>query len=159
MRQGVCTAVSPRQPPHPLFRDYYQLFNYSGDIYQGQLYRAASCREKGQSGLLLHSRAEECAAEAVQVELETFGWTCFFSGSVPLEQTMISPSHLMAFKRKPLFAIECLDLLRSRSLCPPGTGQVSNSSATQRFDTAAVSHKRLRGSILRRHGVQAEASV
>lgn len=24
----------------PLFRDYYQLFNYSDDIYQGQLYRA-----------------------------------------------------------------------------------------------------------------------
>lgn len=48
--------------------DYYQLFNYSDDIYQGQLYRAASCRENGQSVLLLHSEAEESeAAEAVQV--------------------------------------------------------------------------------------------
>lgn len=46
---------------------YYQLFNYSDDIYQGQLHRAASCRENGQSVSLLHSHAEECAAEAVQV--------------------------------------------------------------------------------------------
>lgn len=50
-----------------IVRDYYQLFNYSDDIYQGQLYRAASCRENGLSVLLLHSQAEECAAEAVQV--------------------------------------------------------------------------------------------
>lgn len=46
---------------------YYQLFNYSDDIYQGQLHRAVSCRENGQSVLLLHSHAGECAAEAVQV--------------------------------------------------------------------------------------------
>ncbi len=66
-----------------IVRDYYQLFNYSDDIYQGQLYRAVSCRENGLSVLLLHSQAEECAAEAVQVGVKTFGWTCFFSGSVP----------------------------------------------------------------------------
>lgn len=65
-----------------IVRDYYQLFNYSDDIYQGQLYRAL-CRENGLSVLLLHSEAEECAAEAVQVGVETLDWTCFFSGSVP----------------------------------------------------------------------------
>ena len=78
---GFTPATSPS-----IVRDYYQLFNYSDDIYQGQLYRAVSCRENGLSVLLLHSQAEECAAEAVQVggEKETFGcWTCFFSGSVP----------------------------------------------------------------------------
>lgn len=63
---------------------YYQLFNYSDDIYQGQLHRATSCRENGQSVLLLHSHAEECAAEAVQVRgpQEPSGWTCSFRGSV-----------------------------------------------------------------------------
>lgn len=54
-----------------IVQDYYQLFNYSDDIYQGQLYRAVSCRENGQSVLLLHSHSEECAAEAVQVRAET----------------------------------------------------------------------------------------
>lgn len=75
---GFTSATSPS-----IVGDYYQLFNYSDDIYQGQLYRAASCRENGQSVLLLHSQAEECAAEAVQVGVETFGRACFFSGSVP----------------------------------------------------------------------------
>lgn len=75
-----------------IVRDYYQLFNYSDDIYQGQLYRAASCRENGLSVLLLHSQAGECAAEAVQVGLEegTFSWTCFFSGSVPCPVTRVA---------------------------------------------------------------------
>lgn len=51
-----------------IVQDYYQLLNYSDDIYQGQLYWAVSCRENGQSVLLLHSHAWEFAAEAVQVE-------------------------------------------------------------------------------------------
>lgn len=38
-----------------IVRDYYQLLNNSDDIYQGQLYRAVSCRENGLSVLLLHS--------------------------------------------------------------------------------------------------------
>lgn len=72
LRFHLCNLTS-------IVRDYYQLFNYSDDIYQGQLYRAVSCRENGLSVLLLHSKAGECAAEAVQV-VETFGWTCFFPG-------------------------------------------------------------------------------
>lgn len=36
---GFTSATS-----HPT--DYYQLFNYSDDIYQGQLYRAVYCGEK-----------------------------------------------------------------------------------------------------------------
>lgn len=41
-----------------IVQDYYQLFNNSYDIYQGQLYPAVSCRENGlQSVLLLHSQA------------------------------------------------------------------------------------------------------
>lgn len=42
-----------------IVRDYYPLFNYSDDIYQGQLYGAVSCREDGQSVLLLHLHPEE----------------------------------------------------------------------------------------------------
>lgn len=41
-----------------IVQDYYQLFNNSYDIYQGQLYPAVSCRENGlQSVLLLHFQA------------------------------------------------------------------------------------------------------
>lgn len=77
--------------PTSIVGDYYELFNYSGDIYQGQLYRAASCRENGLSVLLLHSQAEEreqlLLTEALQVKAETSGWTFFFFltslGSVP----------------------------------------------------------------------------
>lgn len=44
--------------PPSIVQDYYQLFNNSYDIYQGQLYPAVSCRENGlQSVLLLHSQA------------------------------------------------------------------------------------------------------
>lgn len=53
-----------------IVQDYYQLFNYSDDIYQGQLYRSMSCWENGLSVLLLHSQAEECAGVAVQVGAE-----------------------------------------------------------------------------------------
>lgn len=84
VRWGRVSALRFHLCNHPsIVQDYYQLFNYSDDIYQGQLYRAVSCRENGLSVLLLHSQAGECAAEAVQVGVETFGWTCFFSGSVP----------------------------------------------------------------------------
>lgn len=62
-----------------IVQDYYQLFNYSDDIYQGQLYRAVSCRENGLSVLLLHLQAGECAGEAVQVkggECRNLSGTC-----------------------------------------------------------------------------------
>lgn len=54
---GFTSATSPS-----IVGDYYQLFNYSDDIYQGQLYGAASCRENGLSVLLLHLQAGESSA-------------------------------------------------------------------------------------------------
>lgn len=66
-----------------IVRDYYQLFNYSDDIYQGQLYRAVSCRENGLSVLLLHSQAEECAAEAVQVGVKNLWLDLFLLRECP----------------------------------------------------------------------------
>lgn len=74
-----------------IVQDYYQLFNYSDDIYQGQLYGATSCRENGQSVLLLHLHAEESAAEAVQVELRNL-WLHLFSslGVSPHSQVIIN---------------------------------------------------------------------
>lgn len=83
LRFHICNLPS-------IVQDYYQLFNYSDDIYQGQLYRAMSCRENGPSVLLLHSQAEECAGAAVQVGAETFGWTYSFSGSVPVTRVAIN---------------------------------------------------------------------
>lgn len=69
MRQGVCTAVSPLQTSPSIVGDYYQLFNYSDDIYQGQLYGAASCGENGLSVLLLHLQAGESSAQAEAVQV------------------------------------------------------------------------------------------
>lgn len=50
LRFHLCNLLS-------IVQDYYQLFNNSGDIYQGQLCRAVSCRENGLSVILLHSQA------------------------------------------------------------------------------------------------------
>lgn len=50
LRFHLCNLLS-------IVQDYYQLFNNSGDIYQGQLCRAVSCREDGLSVILLHSQA------------------------------------------------------------------------------------------------------
>lgn len=66
-----------------IVQDYYQLFNNSYDIYQGQLYPAVSCRENGlQSVLLLHSQAGNerlftTGGRNLWLELP------LFSGSVP----------------------------------------------------------------------------
>lgn len=50
LRFHLCNLLS-------IVQGYYQLFNNSGDIYQGQLCRAVSCRENGLSVILLHSQA------------------------------------------------------------------------------------------------------
>lgn len=50
LRFHLCNLLS-------IVQDYYQLFNNSGDIYQGQLCRTVSCRENGLSVILLHSQA------------------------------------------------------------------------------------------------------
>lgn len=54
MEVGImCGGVSALRS-HPcnllsIVGDYYALFNYSDDIYQGQLYSTTSCRENGLS--------------------------------------------------------------------------------------------------------------
>lgn len=66
---GFTSATSPS-----IVWDYYQLFNYSDDIYQGQLYRVVSCRENGQSVLLLHLEEEVCcwSCSSGEAVMETF---------------------------------------------------------------------------------------
>lgn len=49
LRFHLCNLLS-------IVQDYYQLFNNSDHIYQGQLYRAVSGRENGLSVILLHSK-------------------------------------------------------------------------------------------------------
>lgn len=51
-----CGFTSCKASPS-IVGDYYQPFNYSDDIYQGQLYGAASWGENGLSVLLLHLQA------------------------------------------------------------------------------------------------------
>lgn len=66
LRFHLCNLLS-------IVQDYYQLFNNSGDIYQGQLCRAVSCRENGLSVILLHSQAGN---------ERLFNWVPAFTGSV-----------------------------------------------------------------------------